>query len=95
LDSLLEIDDFVVHKVLIYFHLFLKVAHLTFVDQLQDPRAGIFYSLGTLLLQVEDFVSYLCLEVSIRLIMDVLALEMQLPSLAFDEIKIFEVVHHE
>ena len=39
--------------------------------------------------------SDLGLEVPVRLVMDVLALEMQLPSLAFDEIKIFEVVHHE
>jgi hypothetical protein len=37
LDPVLKVGNLVVDKVLIYFHFFLKVAHFTLVNELENP----------------------------------------------------------
>lgn len=85
LDTLQEIDDFVIHKILIYFHLLLKVSHLALVHQLKYPRAGVFNGLHIGLLQVEDLLADLGLELSVRLIVNTLTLQMKQMGLGLDE----------
>ena len=84
LNSLLEVCYLIVDKVLIDFHFFLEIAHLPFVDELEYPRARLFNGLHALLLQIEHLETNLRLEVPIRLIVNVLSLQMQNPSFTLD-----------
>ena len=94
LNSLLEVCYLIVDKVLIDFHFFLEIAHLPFVDELEYPRACLFNGLHTLLLQIEHLETNLRLEVPIRLIVNVLSLQMQNPSFTLDVLETFKVAHH-
>ena len=93
--SLQEVDDFVVHKVLVDLHLLLKVSHLALVHQLEDPRAGLLDRLHIGLLQVEHLLPYLGLELPVGLIVYGLPLQVQQVRLRLYEFEAFEVAGEE
>ena len=95
LDSLLEIQDFVINKVLVNFHFLLEILHLTFVDQLEDAGARVFNSLDALFFKLKDFAPDLCLEASMALVMDGLSLQVEKFCLSFCELETFKISIHE
>jgi hypothetical protein len=95
LDPMLKVGNLVVDKVLIYFHFFLKVAHFTLVNELENPWACIFDSLNTLFLQVEHFEPDLSLEWAIWSVMNLLPLEMQMLGCAPNEFECLKIACHE
>ena len=77
LNPLLKIKNLVINKVLVYFHLLLEISHLSFVDQLENPRARIFNSLYALLFEIENFQTNLGFETSVRSVVNGLSLKME------------------
>lgn len=87
LDSLQEVDDLVVYKVLVDLHFSFKVPHLALVDELQDPTCSLFDGLDILPLEVQNLSSDGGLKLSIGLVQDTLSLQVEEGGLLLNELK--------
>ena len=83
---LLKVDDLIVHKILVYLHLFLEISHLSLVDELENPRACVLNSVDALFFEVQNLQPDLSLERPVRLIVDILALQVEQFGLRFGEL---------
>jgi hypothetical protein len=94
LNPLLKVQNLIINKVLVYFHLLLKISHLSFVDELKNSRARILNGLYTLFLEVKNLQTNLCFESSVRPIVNGLSLKMQHFCFGFCEFQTFKITTH-
>lgn len=77
LDSLLKVYYLVVNKVLVNFHLLLKISHFALVYKLKYSWTGVFDCLYALFFEVKDLESDLGLERPVWFIVNVLPLQVE------------------
>ena len=94
-EALLKVDDFVVHKVLVDFHFFFEIAHLTLVYQLQNSWRSLFDCFDWVFLQWQDFFTDLGFEVSITYVVNFLSLAVQRLCVLLNELQILDRTLHE